>query len=161
MHRVIQPPPTDTAALDRIRRLARLLDTSIPLPGGYRIGWDAIIGLIPGFGDGVGAVLSAYIVIEALRLGASKEVVTRMVGNVAVEALFGAVPFLGDVFDAAFKANVRNVQLLETHLGAPVQARRASKAWIIAVVVTLVVVLIAAMILAALGIRALLRAGGQ
>ena len=148
--------PSDSAAsLEQLRRLSRLLDTSIPLPFGVRIGWDAVLGLIPGFGDGAGAVLSSFIVVQAARLGASRAVLLRMVGNVAVEALVGAVPFLGDVFDAAFKANVRNVRLLEQHLAAPGRARAASRGWVGGVVVLLLGLFALAGVLAFLLLRAL------
>lgn len=108
-----------SAALSRLRVLSRLLDSSLRIPGlGYRIGLDPLIGLIPGFGDAVMLVPSLYIVLEAYRLGAPRSAVVRMVLNVGVETLFGAVPFLGDLFDATFKANTRNLYLLERHLGA-------------------------------------------
>jgi len=152
-------PSSEHEALARVRNLARMLDTSIPLPGGLRIGWDAVLGLIPGVGDGAGALFSAYIVLQAVRLGASREVLVRMVGNVALEAALGAVPLLGDVFDAAFKANVRNVRLLEGHLAAPGDTRRASRAWVIGVVVVLFTILSAAVLLTVLAVRALLTAG--
>jgi hypothetical protein len=151
-------PSSEQQSLARVRNLASFLDTSIPLPGGIRIGWDAVLGLIPGIGDGAGALLSLFIVLQAVRLGASREVLTRMVGNVALEAVLGAVPLLGDVFDAAFKANVRNVRLLEEHLAAPGEARRASRAWVIGSVVVLVSLLSLAMVLAVLAVRALLSA---
>jgi hypothetical protein len=152
-------PSSEQDALARVRDLARLLDTSIALPGGFRVGWEAVLGLIPGVGDGVGALLSTYIVLQAVRLGASREVLVRMVGNVALEALVGAVPFLGDVFDAAFKANVRNVRLLEEHLAAPGATARASRAWVLGVVVVLLTLLSLAVVLAVLAVRALLSAG--
>lgn len=149
-------PPAEPSSLVQVRRLAQLLDNSIPLPGGYRIGWDAILGLIPGLGDGAGALLSTYIVLQAVRMGASREVLVRMLGNVATEALVGTVPFLGDFFDAAFKANVRNVRLLETHLENPGSARRASRAWVIGVLVALFTLLTLALVLAILAVRGLL-----
>lgn len=152
--------PSDTAAtLEQVRRLSRALDTSIPLPGGLRIGWDAVLGLIPGVGDGAGAVLSSFIVIQAARLGASRAVLTRMVGNVAIEALVGTVPFLGDLFDAAFKANVRNVRLLEQHLAAPGAAARASRGWVVGLGVVLVGLFLLAGALTVLLLRALLSWG--
>lgn len=110
--RIVYPP---NVRLQRIRFLANLLDTCFVLPGGYRIGIDPILGLIPGVGDIIGAALSLYLVREASRLGISKWIVFRMVGNVGVEALIGCVPVLGDLFDAAFKANIRNLRLLELH----------------------------------------------
>src|SRR5918996_1184588 len=93
----------------RLARLAWLLDNSIALPGTrFRIGLDAILGLVPGLGDLLGVLLSSYIVREAARLGAPPSVLARMVWNVAIEGIAGMVPFLGDVFDAACKANQRN-----------------------------------------------------
>ncbi|QRO00673.1 DUF4112 domain-containing protein [Archangium violaceum] len=154
-------PPADPAALDQVRGLARQLDTSIRLPGGLRIGWDALLGLIPGVGDWAGALLSSYIILQAVRLGASREVLLRMVGNVGLEALVGAVPFLGDVFDAAWRANTRNVRLLEEHLAAPSAARRASRAWVLGIVVLLVALLTLGMTLAVLAFRALASVGSQ
>jgi hypothetical protein len=157
MVRVRTPP--DTASLAQVRRLSRLLDDSIPLPGGMRIGWDAIIGLVPGVGDMAGVLLSGYIVVQALRLGAPAPVLARMLGNVAIESLVGAVPLLGDLFDAAFKANVRNVRLLEQYLGAPQATRRASNVWLLGIVVTLVVLLGLGLGLAVLAVRALMSLG--
>jgi hypothetical protein len=151
--------PPDTASLAQVRRLSQLLDNSIPLPGGMRIGWDAVIGLVPGVGDMAGVLLSGYIVVQALRLGAPAPVLVRMLGNVGIEALVGAVPLLGDIFDAAFKANVRNVRLLEQHLGAPGATRRASGAWLLGIVVALVVLLGLGLGLAVLAVRALLSLG--
>ncbi|MDC0711952.1 DUF4112 domain-containing protein [Stigmatella sp. ncwal1] len=153
--------PADSATLEQVRRLARQLDTSIRLPGGLRIGWDAVLGLVPAVGDWAGALLSSYIVLQAARLGASREVLLRMVGNVAVEALVGAVPFLGDVFDAAWRANVRNVRLLENHLAAPTATRRASRAWMLGIGVLLVALLALAMTLAVLAWRALASLASQ
>lgn len=111
--------------LQRIERLGHLLDDSIRLPGiDYRIGYDALIGLIPGFGDAAGLLLSAYIVYEASRFGLPKQTLLRMAINVAVESFFGAVPLLGDVFDATYKANLRNLDLLHEHVGLPTRKKR-------------------------------------
>lgn len=115
-------------ALRRIQRLSYLLDNSILLPGlGYRIGWDAVLGLVPGAGDAAGTLLSGYIILEAARLGASRATLLRMVLNVATEAVIGAVPLLGDLFDAAWKANARNMRLLNEHAGAPARADRSNR----------------------------------
>jgi hypothetical protein len=110
--RIAYPP---NPRLERIRLLANLLDTCITLPGGYRIGLDPILGLVPGIGDLIGAALSLYLVRESSKLGIPKWIVIRMIANVGVEALIGVVPVLGDIFDAAFKANIRNLRLLELH----------------------------------------------
>ena len=107
--------------------LSYLLDNAIRIPGTrFRIGYDALIGLLPGVGDAAGLVLSAYIVWEAARLGAPVPTLLRMGGNVALETLVGAVPLLGDVFDAAWKANARNMHLLHEHLGLQARGRKPS-----------------------------------
>jgi hypothetical protein len=115
----------------RLSRIAWLLDSSIPLPGvRFRIGLDAILGLVPGLGDLFGVLLSSYIVREAARLGAPPSVLLHMAWNVAVEGVVGVVPFLGDVFDAAWKANQRNVALLEKHLDDPRGAAKSSRLFV-------------------------------
>jgi len=135
----------------RLARLAWLLDSSIPLPGTrFRVGVDAIIGLIPGLGDLLGVLLSSYIVREAARLGAPPSVLTRMAFNVAVEGLAGIVPFAGDVFDAVWKANQRNYALLEAHLQDPQRTVRSSRvfaALLIAGLVAFIVLTAAAAVL--------------
>jgi hypothetical protein len=123
----------------RLARIAWLLDNSIPLPGTqFRIGLDAILGLIPGLGDVLGVVLSSYIVREAARLGAPPSVLVRMAWNVAVEGIVGMVPLLGDVFDAAWKANQRNYLLLEEHLDNPRRAARSSRLFVALLIFCLV-----------------------
>lgn len=127
----------------RLARLAWLLDNSIPLPGTrLRIGIDAIFGLVPGLGDALGVLLSSYIVREAARLGAPPSVLAHMAFNVAIEGIVGIVPFLGDVFDAAWKANQRNYALLETHLVQPQRAARSSRLFMAAITLGLLVFII-------------------
>ena len=107
---------SDESRLRRLEKLAQLLDTALPIPGTrFRIGLDGLLGLVPGVGDTIGAAFSAYIILEAARLGFSKGTLLRMSGNVAVETLIGAVPILGDIFDIAWKANIRNLALLRAH----------------------------------------------
>ena len=134
--------PAREGALRRLDALSYLLDNSIRVPGTKaRFGADAIIGLVPGFGDAAGALMSAYIVVQAARLGAPVPSMMRMLLNVGIEALFGAVPFLGDLFDAAFKANARNVAILRAELDRPGSTRRSSTGVVLAVIVALVVIL--------------------
>jgi len=102
--------------LERLRWLAVLLDTAVRLPGGIRIGADAVIGLAPGVGDAITTAMAAYIVYEAHRLGLPKHKLLRMAANVAIDGLVGAVPVFGDLFDVAFKANIRNLKIIEDHL---------------------------------------------
>jgi hypothetical protein len=113
--------------LQRLDRYAWMLDSVLRLPGGIRIGLDGIIGLVPGVGDAVAALLSAYIVIEAYRLGVSRSVLARMSANIFLETVIGSIPLLGDAFDIAFKANVRNASLLRRYLENPVSTRRRSR----------------------------------
>ena len=107
-----------TATLTRLRRLSRLLDSAFRIPIiNYRVGLDAVVGLVPGVGDAVMLAPALYIIFEAYRLGAPTGTLARMVFNVGLETLIGSVPLLGDLFDATWKANLRNLRLLEQHLG--------------------------------------------
>lgn len=103
--------------LRRIRKIAKLLDTAIGIPGTkFRIGLDPILGLIPGGGDLVGAAISAYMIYLATSFGLEKSKVNQMIKNIALETTVGFVPIVGDLFDVYFKANIRNLDILEQHL---------------------------------------------
>jgi hypothetical protein len=113
---------------ERLNWLAWLLDSSIPVPGTpFTIGIDALIGLFPVIGDLIGVLLSSYILGEAAKLGAPRTLLMRMAFNIGVEGIVGIIPFAGDVFDAAWKANQRNVRLLNTWLDRPEKAKRSSR----------------------------------
>lgn len=113
--------------VERVRALARLLDTAVRVPGtDISLGLDAVLGLVPGLGDIAGAALSGYIVLAAARLGAPKAVVGRMLLNIAADTVIGGVPVLGDLFDVAWKSNARNAALLEEYVADPRSTRRAS-----------------------------------
>lgn len=117
-------PELDRAArIDRLRKLAILMDSSITIPGvQFKIGLDPLIGLMPGVGDIITTAISGYIVYQGYKLGASKGTIAKMIGNVVIDGLVGEIPVLGDVFDFAFKANVRNLKLLGIDVkGAGVQ----------------------------------------
>jgi hypothetical protein len=86
-----------------------------------------MLGLVPGVGDAVGAILAAAILVEALRRGTSRLTLVRIAANIALDAVVGAVPVVGDVFDAVWKANRRNLALLERHVTAPSEAQREDK----------------------------------
>jgi hypothetical protein len=118
---------TTETELARLDRYAWILDNALRLPGGIRLGLDGIIGLIPGLGDAVSGMLSSYIVFEAYRLGASRSVLARMCANIFIETIIGSIPILGDIFDIAFKANVRNVLALRRHIDDPRAAQRRSR----------------------------------
>lgn len=114
--KVYRDPAKRASAIARLRTMAWMLDTSIALPlpfaKNFRIGLDPLLGLIPGIGDILGAMLSGFILRDAIRLGAPWGLVARMALNVLIELLVGTVPILGDLFDAAWKANVRNLRLM-------------------------------------------------
>ena len=138
----MKPDPSAVELRRRLGRLAWLLDNSIPLPGTrFRIGLDAILGLLPGLGDVIGVVLSSYIVREAARAGVPRVVLIHMAWNVAVEGVIGLIPFAGDVFDAAWKANARNVALLERHLDDPRRTKRASGLFVAGLIAALVLLI--------------------
>jgi hypothetical protein len=102
----------------RLRRIAWLIDGAFRLPGSrFRFGLNSIIGLTPAAGDALLTAISLYIVYEARQLGLPKLKLVRMLKNVAIEAAAGAVPVLGDLFDVAFKANLRNLAIIEDHFG--------------------------------------------
>ena len=149
--------PDTVERLRRLRQLAWLLDNSIPLPGGYRIGLDPIIGLVPGIGDAIGALLSAYIVNEARRFGAPRSILLRMLGNVVVETVVGAIPFAGDLFDAGFKANSRNLALLARYQLDPIGSRRSSRAFVFGFSLLLGLVVVAMIALPVLLVVALVK----
>ena len=105
------------ATLNRIRKLSRLMDTAIGIPGTkFRIGLDPIIGLVPGAGDIVSTAFSAYIIYLATRFGIPGQDLRKMLFNIGLEAAVGTVPLVGDLFDAYYKSNIRNLALLEQHL---------------------------------------------
>jgi hypothetical protein len=106
------PPTVDEAAVRRMQFVSRLLDESVRLPGTeFRVGLDPVLGVLPGAGDAVAAGLSLYIVLESARLGVAYTTLLRMLANVALDVAVGSVPVVGVLFDAVWKANVRNVEL--------------------------------------------------
>ena len=111
----------------RLEKLAWVLDSIIPIPGtNWRIGLDGLIGLGPGVGDISAGVISTYILYQALRMGVPTMVVGRMLLNIVMESVIGVIPFFGDLFDFAFKANKRNVELLREYVDQPDTVKRRS-----------------------------------
>jgi hypothetical protein len=107
-------------SLARARAFTRLLDTAARGPGPrLRVGRDPVLGLVPGLGDVAGAVLSGYLVLLAARAGASRVTIVRMLTNVAIDTVGGALPLVGDAFDVYWKSNSRNLVLLERTVGVP------------------------------------------
>lgn len=122
----------DPRRLQRLRRVGNLLDNSMSIPGtGFRFGVDSLIGLVPGIGDLAGSALSLYIILESARMGVPRPLLARMGWNVAIDTLVGSVPVLGDLFDAGYKANLRNLALLDDVVQAPVAARRSNRRFVL------------------------------
>ncbi|MBD1999688.1 DUF4112 domain-containing protein [Leptolyngbya sp. FACHB-541] len=164
-----QPPPkrvpsvvnSRNTSLQRLRQLSHVLDNAIPIPGtGYRIGLDPLLGLLPGAGDTVAGALSAYIVVEAARMGVPREILLRMASNIVLEVVLGSVPMLGDVFDATWKANARNIALLETHVDMPQPSRGSDRKFLILLILGLAVVIIGFATFSVLLVRLLIGAIG-
>jgi hypothetical protein len=140
--------------LERLRRVGWLLDASIPVPGTrIRLGIDQLIGLVPGIGDILGGILSLYIILEASRMGVPGSLLARMGWNVAVDTLVGEVPVLGDLFDIGFKANLRNLDLLDGYFQRPTESRRASRGVVALLIVGLLLLTVGAVALAVLLVR--------
>jgi len=157
--------PARDRVLKRLQGFSHLLDRALPIPGTpYRFGLDPILGLLPGGGDFIGAAFSAYIIWESARVGIPRETIGKMAFNIILEMAVGVVPVLGDLVDVAWKANVKNVELLESHLDelavtgdggeAELEAEaKANRGVAIAAIVAVAVV----MVLAAIGTLVLVR----
>ena len=112
--------------LERLERMAERMDSAFRVPGTrIRLGYDTILGLIPGIGDAAALTPAAWIVLESKRMGAPPDLLLRQGVNVGIDALVGTIPLLGDLFDVGFKANRRNVALLRRHLEAQLETAPA------------------------------------
>ncbi len=153
------PGPDARAAIarERIARYAHLLDSSIRLPGGYRIGLDGIIGLIPGIGDLVGFAASGYIVLLAARTGVSPSVQMLMIYNIIADLLLGTIPLLGDVLDFVWKANERNLVLYDEFHAHPYKGRQKNRIKAALPIVVLLGLLVLAGMIAVAVVKLVLR----
>lgn len=128
--------------LDSARAVARLLDRSFRIPGtSFRFGLDPILGLLPVGGDVLAALGSGYILYVAWRNGAPGPVIGRMLGNVVLDTVVGSVPVVGDLFDAGWKSNARNVAILEGWLGEAGSRRKQSPLILLGIIATLLLLL--------------------
>jgi hypothetical protein len=119
--------PEIEAAVARIEAVARIMDGLFEIPGtNIRVGLDAIIGLVPVVGDLLSQVISSYIIWEARQLGVSRFTMARMIANSAIDTAVGIIPFVGDAFDVAFRANLKNLALLKAHLEKHGHVRRVA-----------------------------------
>jgi len=137
----VLPPESEAerGLRERLNFLAWLLDSSIPIPGTrLTVGLDALIGLFPFIGDLLGVVASSYILAQANRMGVGRAILARMAFNVAIEGVVGIVPIAGDVFDAAWKANQKNVRLLDAWAERPHATRRASRLFLALLMLALI-----------------------
>lgn len=140
----------------QLESLAWMLDNSLQVPGTrFRIGLDSLIGLIPVLGDLVGAALSSYILWVASSMGVPRVTLLRMALNVALESVAGIVPGFGDLFDMAWKANARNVEILRQHRRDPRAARRRDWVFIVLLIAALLAVMALLAWIAYAGLRAL------
>jgi hypothetical protein len=148
-------------SVDRARALARALDSAVRIPGtNMRFGLDAVLGLVPGLGDVAGAAMGSYLVLLGSRLGAPKPVLARMVLNVALDTLAGVVPVAGDLFDVAWKANMRNMALLDRYMERPTATRKSSALFLLAIIAALALLAVGGIVLAIVVIRWLIGALG-
>ena len=121
-----QPIKAQTSTMRRLRRLSYLLDDVIRIPGTpYRIGIDPLLDVLPIGGDFLGTAFSVYIVLEAARLGVPRAALVQMVLNILLDTVISTVPVLGTVVDATWKANRKNIALLQEHLDIPQPGKKA------------------------------------
>jgi len=108
--------PGQLRRLDALRRVSRLLDSAFVVPGTtHRIGLDPILGLVPGLGDLASPLFAVVLLWQSRYFGVPRLVQLRMIFNVAIDALVGLLPVVGDIFDFAWKSNDKNLALLERH----------------------------------------------
>lgn len=132
-------------ALSQLSMMAKLMDAQFKIPGtDIRFGLDALIGLVPGAGDLTTFGISSYMLWVMVKNGASGFVLARMIMNVLIDTLFGSIPILGDVFDVAFKSNLKNMKLMQEHY---VEGRHNGSAWKVIIPVLLILFLLMTAIL--------------
>jgi hypothetical protein len=144
--------------LQKLQRIASSLDSSIPLPGGYRVGLDGLVGLIPVLGDSLTTLFSSFIVLRGAQLGVPTHHLVRMMLNVLLEAAVGIVPVIGNLFDFVWKANEKNMRLIERHLPEKSPSRSTRKRLSYAAIGIVLAFLSLIAILIVIGFRILLAA---
>ena len=136
------PTSKQIGKLSQLRRISRLLDNAVSIPGTkISFGLDPIIGLLPGGGDTITGGIAGYIVVEAARMGVPREILWKMVGNILIDSLAGTVPVVGDLFDVGWKANVKNIELLEKHLDLA-ESGKSDKLFIIGLILLLSLIIL-------------------
>jgi hypothetical protein len=125
--------------MQALRSLQRLLDEAFRVPGTrIRFGWDPLIGAVPWLGDAVTAVLSCAIIVQAHQMRVPRIVQLRMLANVGIDLIAGAIPLLGDVADFVWKSNTKNFALLERHARAPLAATAGDWLFVIGLVAAVI-----------------------
>mgnify|MGYP003406541042 CR=1 FL=1 len=135
-------PAKQISKLTRLRRVSKILDNAIAIPGTkISFGLDPILGLIPGGGDTITGGIAAYIVVEAARMGVPREILGKMVSNIVIDSFAGTVPVVGDLFDLGWKANVKNLELLEKHLDIT-KSSKGDRLFIFGLIVVLALIIL-------------------
>ncbi|MGI8838586.1 MAG: DUF4112 domain-containing protein [Pyrinomonadaceae bacterium] len=141
--------PAERSIDQNLEQLAWLMDDLIRVPGlGWRFGLDALVGLIPGFGDTASSLASFYILASAVRYRVPKITILRMGLNLGIDYLVGSLPLVGDLFDAWWKSNQKNIALLRQRATVSAQDARQGQLsdWLF---VGLIMLLLAGLALAA------------
>ncbi|OKH45740.1 hypothetical protein NIES2101_25830 [Calothrix sp. HK-06] len=131
------------AKLQSLRKLSDLWDRSLGVPGTrFKVGLESLVGLLPVGGDFIGILLSVYILFQAIQFKLPKTTLAKMIFIIVIDGAVGSIPILGDIFDTTWKANTKNVNLLEAHLREPIQSREKDEWFINIVIIVLVLTLI-------------------
>ena len=148
---IVEPDEKLPRDLVALRRFAYFMDEAVAIKGTpIKVGFDAVLGLIPGVGDVIGGVLSSWIVIGALRHRVPGRIIMRMLLNIGIDLVFGAVPVAGDVFDFLYEENVKNLRLLEKHRDRRRPPRSYASIAFVAVLIVLLIVAMAVAVMAGL-----------
>lgn len=148
---VIEPDEKLPADLVALRKFSILMDQAVGVPGtSFRFGLDPLLGLVPGVGDVISALLSAWIVAGALRHRVPTLQIIRMVFNILADLVIGEIPLVGDLFDFAFEENVMNMRILMRYRNRRLPPRRASAIAAVLVVIVLIILAFGILTLAAM-----------
>jgi hypothetical protein len=135
------PSPND------LKKLAEFLDSKFRLPGGIRIGWDGIIGFIPGIGDFITNLVSLYIIFRAAMMGCPPSVLLRMGLNVLLDNVFDLVPVLGNFFDIFYRSNLRNIEVVELYQTSPQPTVRSARMVVVGTLMLVTLMLLGSVVL--------------
>jgi len=121
------------AKLQKLRKISDLWDRSLSVPGtNFKVGLESLVGLLPVGGDVIGILLSVYILFQAIQFRLPPSILFRMLFNILLDGVVGSVPIVGDIFDTTWKANTKNVNLLEAHIREPIRSQKTNKWFLLA-----------------------------